>query len=199
MSVISSRTGHRGRRGLRSTRVGLAAAMLGLLLVSACGMGAQTLRPYTPSEGVNFDVGNLEEPDSVVHVRNLLVISRSKGTGIVSASMVTRGEEALTGISGKPYKPDGTPGAPFTAELPSRIPLSGNALVVLTEKSPLVTVSSPDLVAGLDAEVTLTFGKAGTYTTRVPVVDGNEPPYEEIDPSASPSPSPTTTVTPSTE
>ena len=38
----------------------LVAMLLGtalLLLVSACGMNAQTPQPYTPAEGVNVDVG----------------------------------------------------------------------------------------------------------------------------------------------
>ena len=79
-----ARTGH--------VRVAAAAAvLLALVPVAACGRNAQTLRPYTPAEGVNFDVGDMAVPDSVIHVRNLLVISRSAGTGIVSATMVTSG------------------------------------------------------------------------------------------------------------
>ena len=47
----------RGPLGLRA----LAALLLslGLLLVAAaCGIDAQTLRPYTPAEGINVDVGD---------------------------------------------------------------------------------------------------------------------------------------------
>ena len=44
----------RGPRSRRSPAVLLLAL---LLVVSACGMDAQTSQPYTPAEGVNVDVG----------------------------------------------------------------------------------------------------------------------------------------------
>ena len=192
MTVIANTDGPRGpRAAARGARAGLAVLVLaGLLLVSACGFGAQTLKPYTPSEGVNFDVGNPTDLDQVVHVRNLLVIVRSPGSGIVSASMVTAGNDSLTGISGAAYKVDGTKGSPFTASLSSPVRLTSNALVVLTDQSPLITVKNPDLVAGLDTEITVQFAQAGSYTTRATVVDGNFAPYNSISPSPSASTSP---------
>ncbi len=33
-----------------------------LVLTAACGIDVQTLQPYTPAEGVNFDVGNSRGP-----------------------------------------------------------------------------------------------------------------------------------------
>ena len=73
-------------------------AALGLLLVGgACGTDAQTLRPYTPAEGVNVDVGDPADAQNVVHVRNLLIISKAPGSGILSASLVTDGRDELTG------------------------------------------------------------------------------------------------------
>ena len=144
----------------------------------------QTTQPYTPAAGVNFDVGNEDVPSSVVHVRNLLIISRASGSGIVSASMSAVGSDTLVGISVQPYRNDGAQGTPAPAALPGGVPLAPNALQVLTNQSPLLTVSSPDLQAGLDADVTLRFAKAGSYTSRVPVVDGNQAPYTSISPSA---------------
>jgi hypothetical protein len=43
-------------------------------------------------------------------------------------------------------------------------------------------VRSPDLMAGLDADVTLAFQNAGEATLRVPVVDGNEAQYATLKP-----------------
>ena len=56
---------------------------------------------------------------------------------------------------------------------------------MLTDQSP-ITVKSPDLMAGLDAIVTLAFQNAGEATVRVPVVDGNEPQYATIKPTPTP-------------
>jgi hypothetical protein len=195
-------TAHRARRRWHArtgrARAVLAAATLAAVLPAVgCGTGAQTLRPYTPSEGVNFDVGDQTVPDSVIHVRNLLIISRSAGTGIVSATMVTSGRDTLTGISGVPYRPDSSKGSAFTATLPGPLLLTNNAQVVLTDEQPLITISGASgLAAGLDADVTLQFGKAGSVTTRTTVVDGNLPPYTGITPSASPS-APAVTASPS--
>jgi hypothetical protein len=57
---------------------------------------------------------------------------------------------------------------------------------VLTD-GPFITVRSPDLKAGLTADVTLQFSTAGSATVRVPVIDGNEGPYATISPEATPS------------
>ena len=196
-------TAHRARRHrpARSgrTRAALAAAALAVVLPSAaCGFGAQTLRPYTPAEGVNFDVGDPQDPNVVVHVRNLLIISRSPGSGIVSGTMVTAGRDTLVGVTGAPYKVDGSKGAPYTAELSGPVLLTNNAQVVLTNQEPFITVGGASgLAAGLDTEITVQFGKAGSHTTRTTVVDGNLPPYTNITPSASPSATPSVTAEPS--
>lgn len=160
--------------------------VIGLLLVSgACGQDVQTNRPYTPAEGVNIDVGDPANPDQVVHVRNLLLISWEPGEGVVSASIVTDGRDALTSVSGTPIKVDGSQGAPFTATIGNTVSIANGAQVVLTDQAP-ITVTSPDLMAGLDAEVTLAFQNAGEVTLRVPVVDGNEPQYATLKPTPTP-------------
>lgn len=196
-------TAHRARRRWHArtgrVRAALAAAALVVVLpAAACGTNAQTLRPYTPADGVNFDVGDQTVPDSVIHVRNLLVISRAPGKGIVSGTLVTSGRDTLTGVSGVPYQADSSKGAPFTATMSGPVLLINNAQVVLTDIDPFITVSgAAGLAAGLDADVTLQFGKAGSVTTRTTVVDGNLPPYDEISPSANPSASPSVTAAPS--
>jgi hypothetical protein len=197
-------TAHRAR-SRRHARTGRARAVLAaavaltaVLPAAACGTKAQTLRPYTPADGVNFDVGNQLDPAVVVHVRNLLIISRSPGTGIVSATMVTAGSDTLVAVSGVPYRADGSKGSAFTANLGAPVQLASNDQVVLTNREPFVTISGASgLQAGLDADVTVQLGKAGSYTTRTTVVDGNLPPYNNISPSASPSASPSVTRSPS--
>ena len=92
--------------------VPLVATLLGLALltlVSACGMNAQTLQPYTPAEGVNFNVG---PPGESVQVRNLMILSREDGVGYVSASMVAEERDALTAVAGHPFKARRDPRAP---------------------------------------------------------------------------------------
>jgi hypothetical protein len=156
--------------------------VIGLLLVSgACGQDVQTNRPYTPGEGINIDVGDPANPDKVVHVRNLLLISWGPGEAVVSASIVTDDRDALTAISGTPIKVDGTEGAPFTATIPNTVSLANGQLVVLTDQAP-ITVKSPDLMVGPHAVVTLAFQNAGEATVRVPVVDGNEAQYATLRP-----------------
>jgi hypothetical protein len=160
---------------------------LGLLLATgACGTGAQTLRPYTPAEGVNLDVGAPADARNVVHVRNLLIISKARGQGLLSATMVTYGRDQLTGVTGNAIKIDGTDGAPFTAALTNTVSFANGAPIVLTDGTP-IAVNSPDLMAGLTAKVTLQFRNAGQATAVVPVVDGNEPDYATITPAATPS------------
>ena len=188
MSLNSSRPSRTGLFGTaRRLRAGLAVLLsLGLLVVAAaCGMDAQTNQPYTPAEGINVDVGDPSDPDSVVSVRNLLIVSKAAGDGIVSASLVTDGQDQLTGITGVPIKADGTDGAPFTATLPNPVVLANGQQVVLTDGAPIM-VKSADIVPGLSASLTLTFQNAGEVTVKVPVVDGNEPQYATITPAPTP-------------
>jgi hypothetical protein len=186
--------GSKGVAPLASTRLiggvrGVAALLLavGLLLATgACGTDAQTLRPYTPGEGINLDVGNPADPNKVVYVRNLLIISKAPGQGVLSATIVTYGRDELTGVTGTPIKVDGTAGAPFTARLTNTVSFANGAPIVLTDGSP-IAVNSPDLAAGLSAAVTLQFRNAGEAKAVVPVVDGNEPQYATISPAPTPS------------
>jgi hypothetical protein len=174
-------------RGLRSAVAALVAVGL-LLVTAACGDDAQTLQPYTPAEGINVDVGDPANFDQLVHVRNLLIISRAAGQGVVSASIVTDGRDELTAFTGIPIKVDGSNGAPFTATLSQTVSFGNGAQIVLTDR-PLITVTSPDLVPGGSVNATLQFQNAGEVTLLIPVVDGNEPQYATISPSPASTPS----------
>jgi hypothetical protein len=164
----------------------LVAAVLLTLAVgvtAACGMDQQTLRPYTAAEGINIDVGG----ERGVKVRNLMILSRTEGEGFLSGTLVAAERNELTAVSGKAIKSDGSDGASLTASIPSPITLEPGVLVVLTAGPP-ITIQSPDLQAGLVAEITLEFNPAGSATVQVPVVDANEPQYSTVTPAASPTP-----------
>lgn len=173
----SART--RVHRSLVATLLGLAL----LALTSACGMSAQTLQPYTPAEGVNANVG---PTGKWVQVRNLMILSREDGVGYLSASLVAQERDALTGVAGHPFKPDGSEGAAFETTMPNPVGLAPGILVVLTDRE-LIEVRSADLLVGGDAELTLSFSTVGDLTIRVPVVDADQPDYATISPSAAPS------------
>ena len=66
--------------------------------------------------------------------------------------------------------------------------IANGAQVVLTDQAP-ISVQSPDLMAGLEAAVTLAFQNAGEVTVRVPVVDGNEAQYATLRPTPTSTPS----------
>ena len=189
-----SRANRAGRTALRTVLPGGAlrsggrlVVVIGLLfLAAACGQNVQTNRPYTPAEGVNIDVGNPATPNKVVHVRNLSIISWGPGEGVLSGSIVTADRDSLSAVSGMPFKVDGSEGAPFTGTIPSTVSVANGLQVVLTDQPPII-VKSPDIMPGLDANVTLQFENAGDVTLRVPIVDGNEPQYATLRPSATPS------------
>jgi hypothetical protein len=102
--------------------------------------------------GVNGDVGR----DATVKVRNLLIVSRQDGQGLLSASLISTRLDALVGVAGVAIERDATDGAPLEANLAAPIPLEPGDLVVLTER-PVIRVSSPDLRAGAMARVVLQF------------------------------------------
>ncbi len=171
-------------RRARSHFVRLTTALLlalGLIVAaSACGMNAQTLKPYTPAEGVNASVGS-------VQIRNLMILSRAEGDGFLSASLVSGDRDALVGVSGSAIKVDGATGAAFKATLSNPVAIGNNDLVVLTNRPPIL-IKSADLVPGLTANLTLQFSTAGELTLVVPVVDADQKEYATITPSPVPSP-----------
>ena len=186
VSIRSALPSLSGRdRGSRRARLGrsLALCLVLLLGVGACGFDAQTMRPYTPADGANVDAG----PGNTVKIRNLLILSRAKGQGFLSAS-IAADQDALVKVGGATIKPDGSEGTPLQATISAPIPLDNGELVVLTQR-PLITITSPDLQAGLTAKVVLTFKRAGDVTVLVPVIDGNQEEYRTISPSPSAAPS----------
>jgi hypothetical protein len=161
---------------------------LGLLGSAAgCGFDAQTSQPYTPADGTNLDVGS----DNELKIRNLVVVSKTDGEGIISASIVSGTGDTLTEVAVVPSPLSGSPAPSVTATVPAPVDLPGGRLVVLTNQ-PLITVSAPQLVAGGAASVTMVFDGVGEVALNCPVVDGNLPEWSSI--GASPSPTPSTEI-----
>ncbi|HYP43740.1 MAG TPA: hypothetical protein VEQ66_00895 [Propionibacteriaceae bacterium] len=169
------------RRRTRWSRLAPLAALGLALATSACGMNVQTTNPYTPAIGVNFDAGD-------VQIRDLMILSRTKGQGFLSATLTANAQDSLVGVTGSAYKADGSDGSPLTVALTTPVAVKPPLPVVLT-KRPLITVTSADIQAGLTAKMVLRFEKAGEVTTNAPVVDATLPQYATISPTPGASPS----------
>ncbi|WP_040158579.1 hypothetical protein [Nigerium massiliense] len=191
---------HRPHRSSRRFRmIGAAALAAGSLLLGGCGFSAQTLQSYTPAHGVNLDQGFLK-------VRNLLIIAKDGGQGVLSGSIVSQREaDRLTGITGHAITASDAPGSQLTISQ-AAVPLPAGQMVVLAgDNGPQIRVSGSDLKPGLTAQLTLTFASGVTEEATVPVMSADDPIYATAVPSgpasssaspsgsASASPSPTTT------
>ena len=175
----------RGRPRLWRLAVALLLSLGLALTTSACGTGTnvQTLNPYTPSNGVNFDAGD-------VRIRGLLVLSRSKGEGFLVGHIVSAGTDSLQGITGTAMKADGSEGAPLNVALGSPIRLTNGSDIELLTR-PIITIRSADLEEGLTVKMVLNFERAGEVSSTVPVLDADAAEYVTA------SPSPAAAATPS--
>ena len=149
---------------------GVAAAVGACLALSGCGFDVQTLKDYTPANGVNVEQGTLK-------VRNLMIIANQSGTGRVSASIVSQDKaDTLASVTGSAKKADGTTGSALTIGGGGGLALPSGKLVVLTDPAtPAITVSGADLKPGLGAKLHLQFGSGVTKDVDVPVVDASDP------------------------
>lgn len=179
MKQISQTSRTAGKLG----RIGAAAASAGLLFaLSACGFNVQTLQPYTPSDGVNIDVGPKPNGLWAIKVRGLMILAKSSTSGFLSATIVAQQDDSLTSVTGNVLKPDGSNGDALTVKIAKPIKVGPTKPVILVDHSP-VTVTGTSLPAGADANLTLTFDKAGSEQVRVPIVDGNNDIYATVSPS----------------
>lgn len=174
------------RPGRLPRALATAACAAGLLLgASGCGFEAQTLQPYTPAEGVNIDVATEPGIGPVVMVRGLMIISDTDGQGFLSAALVVERSDTLVDVSGVPIGPDGAQGPPLTVTVPDGLTLEpAEGAVVLVDDRTVVTVEGEGLVAGLTAELTLSFAEAGDVTLIVPIVELDD--YSTVTPPPDP-------------
>ena len=166
--------------GWRITRAWVAVLMI-VGLLSATGCTYPTLRHYTPADGVNLEAGGLK-------VHNLMILSHQEGSGFLSATLTADQPDALTAVSGVALKPDYSVASTLTVSMPGPVAVGNQDMVILT-KGPFITVKGQGLKAGLEADLTFQFEKAGDLKIRVPVVDGDLPEYATLTPVPSASPS----------
>lgn len=157
------------RRSLHALLLTVAAA----LVLTGCGFSAQTLQPYTPSNGVNLDVG-------AIKVRNLVVIADGEGNGILSGSLVSSADDALASVQVVPLLTGNEPGSPLTVTPTRNVPLTANELAILTDPTPAVIVSGQELAPGQTVTVTLGFASGTTGEVTAPVMTHDDPAYEGI-------------------
>ncbi|MFV0451569.1 MAG: hypothetical protein ACK5LS_04870 [Propioniciclava sp.] len=165
----------------RSIRA-LAVAATSALLLSGCGFNAQTLQPYTPAEGVNLDVADIK-------VRNVVVVSDADGNGILSGSIVSRGDDSLTAVEVVPLLEGNVPGAPLPVTPLRPVTLPAGDLVVLTDPTPAFAVSGDTLVPGQTVALSLTFASGGVGEVITPVMSSGDIAFETLAP-AIPTPTP---------
>jgi copper(I)-binding protein len=149
----------RTRRTRALSAATAAAALAASAVLAGCSVGfnATSIKPYSPSDGVMADSGNLR-------VLNALVVSSSGvSTGVVSAAIVNRGDQddRLTGIT----SPAGTVDLTGDGTLASKetVRLGGDT-------NPSATISGLTRLPGETITLKLTFAKSDPLTIRTVVV-----------------------------
>jgi hypothetical protein len=140
-------------------------------VVSGCGVnfGEQTDQIYNPATGVSDRSGQVD-------VLNALVVSGSKGSGTVVATLVNDSQthaDALTGVSGtgSDSSLQVTPGGPTT------IPIEG--LLNLADQG-RIFVKGSRVVPGYLVTLTFSFRNAQSITVQAPVVSADDPAYSSV-------------------
>lgn len=154
-----------------TARMRSAAAALALAGVVALGgcTSTFTAQPYTPGIGTNIDAGP-------VKVRALVLVLDGDSARL-TGSIVGIESDTLVAIRG--YAQDASFTNRGALTFPdARIAVAPNKLTSLTDKS--LTTTSPDLTAGLTAEIVLEFEKAGPATLQVPVVSSDHGDYSTL-------------------
>lgn len=147
-----------------STFTRTAAAVALVLALAGCGAGknAATLKPYTPTDGVQ---GVAQD----VKVRDVVLVAMPDGTGVVVGTVVQTGatQDQLTGIT-----VNGTP-AVLTPASPA---LVQNAPIRFAGDSANASADVPALnaVPGTLAKIEFTFANSGTLSLNAVVRDNTE-------------------------
>jgi hypothetical protein len=145
-------------------------ALSALVLASGCsaGLQAQTVKPYSPADGVMGDSGD-------IRVLNALVVADATGsTGVVSLTIVNRGNEdnSLTDLT----SPDGTVDLTGTRDLPA-----GQAVRFGATTEPSATISDLTSKPGENITLVLTFARSEPLRLRTIVLPAAGP-YADLTP-----------------
>ena len=147
-----------------STFTKSAAAIALVLVLAACGAGrnAATLKPYTPTDGVQGTAQNIK-------VRDVVLVSLPDGTGVLVATAVQTGsvQDRITGISvnGKPASL--APASPILAQ---------NSPIRFSGDTANASADIPGLNAhpGTQVKIEFTFQSSGTLTLDALVRDNKD-------------------------
>lgn len=174
-------------RPTRTHRVRTAAAALaavGALALGGCGMDVQTLQPDNNVPGVMVDLDGFKG-------RNLIVVADTSGRGVVSGSLVSAENDAITAVTAEAISESGA-ASPLTVSFKSPVELPANKLVVLSDLASPVTLQGSALKPGLTATIRLDLKSGKTVTRTMPVASSKDASLG----SALPTASPTATSTP---
>jgi hypothetical protein len=158
-------------------------ALSSLLVTTGCaaGMNAQTLKPYAPSDGVMANSGD-------IRVLNALVVADGNGSGVVSLTIVNRGnrDDNLSDLT----SPDGSVDFTGTRDLPA-----GAAVRFGATTEPSATISALTVQPGGNITLRFVFGRTKPITLETVVVPATGA-YADITPGPeTPAPEPTDTPT----
>lgn len=135
-----------------------------VLTLAGCGAGkdAATLKPYTPTDGVQGSAQSIK-------VRDVVLVSMPDGTGVIVGTIVQTGsaQDRLTGIT-----VDGKP----ASVVPTSLALAQNAPIRFAGDSANASADIPGLNAtpGTLVKIEFTFETSGTLTLDVVVRDNQD-------------------------
>lgn len=180
----------------QSPRILAAAAIAVLALgLSSCAT-PQTLKPYTPAEGVQADVPRTDASPGVnqvpLKIRNLMIVAKpDANTGFVSGAFIAPVDHAdrLISIEGRTFTAANVADGPIQP-IQANLPLPAGQLVRLTSGAPL-QVTATQLKPGLLAELTLTFQGSEPQTLMVPIIDATKADFATYTPGPAASATPT--------
>jgi hypothetical protein len=145
--------------------IAAAALLVAAPMLASCGFGEQTDQVYNAAAGVDNRSGS-------VYVLNALIVSGSKGSGTVVASLVNTDEQngdVLTGITG-----DG-----LTVNGPTRTAVPAGVNVNLSTQGSY-SASGQRILPGRFVKLTFTFQRAQQVTLDVPVMSASNPDYSDV-------------------
>jgi hypothetical protein len=153
------------------SRLAAVVLALGVPVLTSCSVNfdAQTEQPYNPSAGVDDRTGQID-------VLNALVVSGTKGSGAVIATLVNNNQirgDSLSGVSGagSDSSLQVTPGG--KTEIPA-----GGLLNLATDGQ--IAVRGARVVPGNFVTLRFSFQSARAITLNVPVVDANNSIYSGV-------------------
>jgi hypothetical protein len=151
--------------------IAAAAVLLAAPVLSSCGVnfGAQTDQPYNPTAGV-------EDRSGGVDVLNALVVSRTKGSGAVIATLVDNDQQnadSLKGVAGSGTDAGLTVSGGGTTTIPA------GGLLNLAKDGP-ITVRGQRVAPGNFVRLTFSFDRAEAITLDVPVMSSSNPAYADV-------------------